>query len=119
MEMMKDWMETWEKNTAAWVDELTKSQNFVKNYLKTYEPALTVSKNFRETQEKFYELTGIPSREDIFRVMQKLQDVETKISDVCEKLDSIEEKIVRIEKTDRTPKTVKSTKTAGTSRQKA
>lgn len=88
-QVMKDCMEMWEKNVNSWMDQMAKNENFVKNYMKTYEPVLSLNKNLRDQQEKFYEMVGIPSRNDIVRVMQKLHDVETMIADLNQKIDTL------------------------------
>ncbi|MCK9224475.1 MAG: hypothetical protein M0R46_12220 [Candidatus Muirbacterium halophilum] len=87
--MMKDWIETWEKNVGNYMDEMVKSQSFMKNFMKTYEPALDLNKTLKKNRESFFQTFGVASRNDVVEVFQKAQDIEIKTCDLEEKLDQI------------------------------
>ncbi|MFA7578001.1 MAG: hypothetical protein WC002_08060 [Candidatus Muiribacteriota bacterium] len=88
--MMKDMIETWEKGMTDFMDTIVNNQHFMKNFFKTYEPALDSAKQLNEVREKFYEAFGVVSRQDITLMNQKIQNVEIKIADLLEKLEDSE-----------------------------
>ncbi|PLX18083.1 MAG: hypothetical protein C0601_05675 [Candidatus Muiribacterium halophilum] len=82
--IMKEWIDTWEKEMGNTMDEMVKSQEFMKNFLTTYEPALEIQKNIRESREKFFEMFGVSSKEDVEGISQQVQDLEIKLADLTE-----------------------------------
>ncbi len=90
--MMKDWMEMWEGNMTKMMDEVVKSQHFMKNLLTTYEPMMDMQKNLNSSREKFFDTFGVASKKDVQNVAAKLQDIEIKIADILENLEQKEER---------------------------
>ena len=82
--MMKEWIDTWEKEMGNAMDDMVKSQEFMKNFLTTYEPALEIQKNLRDSREKFFEMFGVSSKEDVEGISQQVQDLEIKLADLTE-----------------------------------
>jgi len=82
--MMKEWIDTWEKEMGNAMDDMVKSQEFMKNFLTTYEPAWEIQKNLRDSREKFFEMFGVSSREDIEGISRQVQDLEIKLADLTE-----------------------------------
>ena len=77
------------KNMTNYMDEMVKSQSFMKNFMKTYEPALDLNKTLKKNREMFFQTFGVASRNDVVEVFQKTQDIEIKTCDLEEKLEHI------------------------------
>ncbi|MDD5090010.1 MAG: hypothetical protein PHQ23_03750 [Candidatus Wallbacteria bacterium] len=113
---VKDWMENWEKAAGDWMEEVTKSQHFIRGMLETYEPLFDVSKNYNVAREKWFETVGISSKQDSVRIAQQIVNLETRIADLQEQIAGLStqnSEILKAVKTSPTQKTVKSKKIQG------
>ncbi|MGM0607289.1 MAG: hypothetical protein ACQESP_02595 [Candidatus Muiribacteriota bacterium] len=88
--LMNEWIENWEGQMTEWMDSMVKSEQFMKNFMQTYEPVMDNAKNLNQMRQKFYETFGLVSREDVALMTQKIQNLEIKLADVIEKFEDSE-----------------------------
>jgi hypothetical protein len=94
----KKFYETWEKSSSEVLEKWVNSPLFASNIGKAVERSSELKKYFDQAVEKTLKNMRFPTKSDIDRVLESINNLEEKINDLVDKVDDISKPAARSSK---------------------